>query len=288
MAKAEGGRTRTKFTRSAGANEAAIPRRRQPSTPSSNGAPEAFVAMHDSAWVLEKMTPLVDERKVQIGRLISNSRMKDAWKDLERREAKISPWFARDSGKLLYLQIKNALEHSSAPPTSTWSTAKLQRAYADIQRLSKELSANLRVLYDGELTNTTVFLDSSTLRNLAVSLRLGILQDSPADVDLDLALKSRLRFLPAVPELLDLLAERTRLKAQRRQKQSRPASVGTQCQPFITHVSDYFFSRYRARLHATVATITSVVFDRNVSEDLVKKLLQRRFSALAELIDWET
>jgi hypothetical protein len=299
MAKAPDSKpTRAKRARSVAANEAEISRRKQPPTPSLSGVPYTFVAIHDSIWDYEERTSLVDEHKARIGRLISNGRMKKEWERLKRRESSIAPWFDRNGypevplvnpwgasmvplpnpWEVLYLQIMAALKRSSAQPVK-WSTTKLERAYADIESQSRKLAADLRKVYDNELTDITAFLDSSTLRNLAIALGLDILKNPPADVDPEHALKLRLRFLPNLPELLNLLAERVKkLKAQRTQKQSRPASVGAQCRPFISHISNYFFLHYGARLHATVATITSIIFNRKVSTDLVKKQLKRAAS----------
>jgi hypothetical protein len=156
-----------------------------------------------------------------------------------------------------------------------WSTTEFRVAYANIECQSKQLAADLRALCDNELTDITAFLDSSTLRNLTISLRLDILENPPAGIDREHAFKQRLRFLPSLPDMLDLLTKRlTDLKAQRTQMQSRPASVGAQYRPFIRQISSYFLSRYGSPLHSNVATITSVIFNRIVSADLVRKQLK--------------
>jgi hypothetical protein len=241
-----------------------------------NGAPYAFLAVHESIWEYEERTTLVDEHKARLGLLTSDHRMTNVWKNLKRREASRVP---RERPAVhwvkFYHEIMAALKKSSRP---RWSTTKLQGAHADIERQSRKLSAALRQLYDRELTDITAFLDSSTVRNLALSLRVDTLSPPPADVDPEHELKRGLRFLPSLPELLDLLAERAKLHAPRTPMHSRPESRGAQHRPFIQHMSDYFFSRYGARLHKTVATITAVIFGMNedaVSVDRVRGQLRR-------------
>jgi hypothetical protein len=260
--------------------EIVIPQQRQQLTPIWNGAPSQFVTTHE--FFLEgKM--LAVEHKVMLERLSrSDIRVKNVWKTLERQEgrrkvslaeASIYPQVAVDWGRVFYLQIIAALKNWSTQPKL--STTERKRAYADIVSQSRQLAADLRRLSDNELTDTPAHLDSSTLRNLGISLRLDILENPPVDVDPEQEFRMRLRHLPNIPEFLDLVATKANVKAGPTRKQSRPTSVGAQYRPFIHHMSDHFLSRYGSRLHQTVASITAVIFKTEISVDLVTKQLKR-------------
>jgi hypothetical protein len=275
MRKMAGSRSRAKNKQPA-ITEISMPQHRQRLTP----APHEFVTTHES-FLEGKM--LDDEHKAMLERLLrSNIRVKNLWETLKRQEerrkvppseASIYPQFAVHWGRAFYLQIIAALNSWSAQPKL--SKTELKRTYADIESRSTELAADLRRLNDNELTDTTAHLDSTSLSNLAILLRLDILENPPADADPEQAFRMRLRYLPNIPGLLDLVAKKANSKARYTHKQSRPTSLGAQYRPFIQHMSDYFFSRYGIRLHKTVASITAVIFKMDVSEDLVKKQLKR-------------
>lgn len=263
-------------------------------TPNPNGAPDAFLVIHKDIWEIEKMkTTLVDEHKAidehkaMIGRLISDDRMKNVWKNLKRRETSLVDKEIREDGpkplspifitpwRALYFQIRGALYSSKLHGRTT---AELRMAHVDIEDHSKKLAKALCVLDDYKLSDITTYLDPPTLRALAMSLRDDIFHSPPADIDPEEVFKRKLWPLPRLPVLLDLLAKQAQLEIQRPRRQSRPASRGAQCRSFIQHMSDYFFSRYGARLYQTVATITAVIFDMDeddVRADRVKKQLKR-------------
>jgi hypothetical protein len=232
------------------------------------------VARNSGVRGLPKDRPRDNPHRDTIKKLALNERMQEAWADIVNREACGNvTWVS-----MLYEQIELALTRPKKNPPLT--TSKLKEAYAKVAALSEKLARDLNRLGDKEANDIVALLHPTTLYNGTLSFPPESIEEYPSGwrrINMsELTLKQNLRFLPSVPQLLSQLSEHAKYKSKRTLKQVRPASVGAQCRPFISHMSDYFFSRYSARLNPTVATMASVIFKRTISSGLVKKLIVRR------------
>jgi hypothetical protein len=287
--------TRGAIARSA-AHEA---RRKQPSTPSLatqilSNAPRELVFLHDnyangpwSALIADRVRP---KSIAMLGKLISDTRMKNVWKVLFERSLKLSR--SANYGLAIFTAAQEALLLIDRP----------RRSYAEEKKLFSGISDLIgKLIYRIDKAGmfgpceVEEFMTADELHKLALLTHTPVLT-KPDDTDLapdisgDSFVDTRVKtwgIIPALPELLRRLQHKTTTgKASALWKQPRSTSAGRNL--FAICICNHINENYKQHMDECVGIFTSVALNLGPKEEidgnLVYQLRRTRSSSSRKTI----
>jgi hypothetical protein len=275
-----------KKNKSMAVNSGTLPYPKYPLLSYPSWAPEDVVAVHAKALTHPTpINPLSERQMRQIGRLITEDRMKFVWERLKKHSKYFS--LRQPNGDAvvwstsLYFACSRGLHASNDIPE--WPTAKLKRMYAKMATDARTLSNAIDSLNDSDLLTVTRFLPPKVLQWLSRSLYLEDIPDFPSEQgppEHFLALRLNM-WLPSIPELLLRLSATATKKASTFRRNTRPTRGDRAIRRYIELLHMHFEKNYRKRIvneAEVIADIASVIFAASIGVDRVKKQLSRERS----------
>jgi len=207
-----------------------------------------------------------EEGTALLGKLISDPRMRDAWKALAKRIDK----------DIEYFNYFNVCEGG----ISLWrgdlkqTAAERKAFYQEIHDTAGKLIYLMYKSDKFDFYSINALIDKETVKGLLETLHADSDYFEDEDENLDYAHFCLSDVTPRIQEVLTDIANKAMQYSKEEPAVRKPNSENADIHYFVRMLSGYLKNRYGQPLHEVVAATTEVVFDRqNIDSDYVRKLV---------------
>lgn len=225
---------------------------------------EVRAAVRERMYRSEILLPKNEGNRL-IEKLLTDDRMKNVWAAVGKRALNES--YARD----LWLACNFALVSWRGEPKLT--PTERENLFLEISEAASKLSHLMDRTREFEYYSITQLIDKDKITWLLEELDASSPYED-SDMNIDYAKFSLSDIIPSWKELLTDIGNKALAYSENVPVLLKPNSVNAEINYFIRAISAAFKDQYKQPLHASVANLACVVFDReDIDPDLVRKLV---------------